>query len=81
MNRATNDPQVPRPKRGSVDAGDPFVCVGCGLMFRRRAGLLAHWEVTGHGPKQQQADSLDRARASISEDEVPPPTRLHKDGR
>jgi hypothetical protein len=50
-------------------------------MFRRRAGLLAHWEVTGHGPKQQQADSLDRARASISEDEVPPPTRLHKDGR
>ena len=59
--------------------GDPLVCVGCGLTFRRRDGLLAHWEVTGHGPQQQQADSLDRARASISEDDARPPTRLHKE--
>jgi hypothetical protein len=66
---------MPRPLT-RFDAGEPFVCVGCGLTFRRRAGLLAHWEVTGHGPKQQQADSLDRARASISGDDVPPPTRV-----
>ncbi|MGO9178516.1 MAG: hypothetical protein ACLQHS_04450 [Candidatus Limnocylindrales bacterium] len=81
MNRPANGPQVPRPKGRIFDTAEPFVCVGCGLMFRRRAGLLAHWEVTGHGPKQQQADSLDRARASISEDDAPPPTRLHKDER
>ncbi|MGO9208012.1 MAG: hypothetical protein ACLQBX_17825 [Candidatus Limnocylindrales bacterium] len=62
-----------------VDASDPLVCVGCGLTFRRRAGLLAHWEVTGHGPKQRQADSLDRARASISGDDVPLRTRLREE--
>jgi len=59
--------------------GDPFVCVECGLKFRQRAGLLAHWESTGHGPKQRQADSLSQARASISADDAPPPTRIHEE--
>ncbi len=72
----THDPQVPRPMVRPVAVGDPFVCVGCGLTFRQRAGLLAHWESTGHGPKQRQADGLDRARASISADDAPAPTRV-----
>jgi len=59
--------------------GDPFVCVGCGLKFRRRDGLFAHWEATGHGPQQQQADSLDRARLSISGNDAPPPTRIREE--
>ncbi len=58
---------------------DAFVCVECGLKFRQRASLLAHWHSTGHGPKQRQADSLDRARASISAGDAPPPTRVHEE--
>ncbi|MGO9179231.1 MAG: hypothetical protein ACLQBX_11405 [Candidatus Limnocylindrales bacterium] len=75
----TNDQEVPRPMARPFAVADPFVCVECGLKFRQRTDLLAHWESTGHGPKKQQADSLDRARASTSDDDAPPPTRVHEE--
>jgi hypothetical protein len=53
----------------------PFACVVCGESFFERPFLERHWRATLHHPKVAQAQALDRARAGMSAEPGPEPTR------
>jgi hypothetical protein len=55
---------------------DRYVCVECGESYPLRAELREHFREEGHGPRQTQADALDRARWSVMGEAVPPPRRV-----
>lgn len=61
----------------------PYACLECGQRFELRSStnqrastLEAHWSATGHGPRQAQADAIDRARANLVGDDAPPPEHV-----
>jgi hypothetical protein len=66
----------------------PYACVECGQRFAilsprppfLRSSLKAHWQASGHGPRQVQADAIDRARFSLLGDEAPPPEDVYGTG-
>lgn len=43
----------------------PLVCVNCGWRYPSARSLRKHWDLYGHGPRNVQADAIDRGRASI----------------
>jgi hypothetical protein len=62
-----------------MDKQLPFACIECGASFDTRLGLERHWAATGDGPRQQQADAIDRARWSVMGDAAPTPLRVRED--
>lgn len=42
-----------------------FVCVECGGTCDDRPELMTHWREEKHGPRQVQADAVDRSVAAL----------------
>lgn len=57
-----------------------FVCLECGTPWADRPTLEQHWRASGHGPRQVQADAIDRARFSLLGDAAPPPVDVNATG-
>lgn len=57
-----------------------YVCLECGATAALRWVLEAHWHATGHGPRQRQADAIDRARYGLLGDDAPPPEDVYGSG-